>query len=266
MAAGDHPADATPTSSGTSSSGTSSSSSALDPSSTPSGSDRGATPLARSGQRLAVPAPTPDPDRRQLGWPRHFWWYVARAGGLVAWGLVRRVVHLGPAARAAHVRPAAVAGVDALGPPLPERAGDRVRRRARASRSSPTASSHFSRRRRARADGRRRGTRSRSPGASSACTCSSRSRSPRWLRAPAVAQASGAASTCSATCSSALVTVHLLTAGTDANDLLPTTSPVLIGVATVFGAAMLLTWRTAPQGPAGAQRPRIWLPAGNLAG
>ena len=45
----------------------------------------------------------------------------------------------------------------------------------------------------------------------------------------------------------ALVTVHFLTAGTDASDLLPTTSLVLIGVATVFGAAMLLTWRTAPK-------------------
>jgi DMSO/TMAO reductase YedYZ heme-binding membrane subunit len=45
----------------------------------------------------------------------------------------------------------------------------------------------------------------------------------------------------------ALVTVHLLTAGTDANDLLPTASAVLIGVAVVFGAAMLLTWRTAPK-------------------
>ena len=45
----------------------------------------------------------------------------------------------------------------------------------------------------------------------------------------------------------ALVTIHLLTAGTDAGDLLPTTSAVLIGVATVFGAAMLLTWRTAPK-------------------
>jgi predicted ferric reductase len=47
----------------------------------------------------------------------------------------------------------------------------------------------------------------------------------------------------------ALVTVHLLAAGTDATDLLPTTSGVLIGVATVFGAAMLLTWRTAPKLP-----------------
>lgn len=45
----------------------------------------------------------------------------------------------------------------------------------------------------------------------------------------------------------ALVTIHLLTAGTDAGDLLPATSAVLIGVATVFGAAMLLTWRTAPK-------------------
>ena len=45
----------------------------------------------------------------------------------------------------------------------------------------------------------------------------------------------------------ALVTIHLLAAGTDANDLLPTVSAVLIGVATVFGCAMLLTWRTAPR-------------------
>src|SRR6476659_11000511 len=44
-----------------------------------------------------------------------------------------------------------------------------------------------------------------------------------------------------------LVPIHLLSAGTDANDLLPTTSLVLIGVATVFGAAMLLTWRSAPK-------------------
>jgi DMSO/TMAO reductase YedYZ heme-binding membrane subunit len=45
----------------------------------------------------------------------------------------------------------------------------------------------------------------------------------------------------------ALVTIHLLTAGTDATDFLPTASAVLIGVATVFGCAMLLTWRTAPR-------------------
>ena len=45
----------------------------------------------------------------------------------------------------------------------------------------------------------------------------------------------------------ATVTVHLLSAGTDARDLLPVTSAVLIGVAVVFGAAMLLTWRTAPK-------------------
>ena len=45
----------------------------------------------------------------------------------------------------------------------------------------------------------------------------------------------------------ALVTIHLLTAGTDADDLLPAASAVLIGVAAVFGAAMLLTWRTAPK-------------------
>lgn len=45
----------------------------------------------------------------------------------------------------------------------------------------------------------------------------------------------------------ALVTVHLLTAGTDVAALLPTTSAVLLGVAAVFGAAMLLTWRSAPK-------------------
>ena len=45
----------------------------------------------------------------------------------------------------------------------------------------------------------------------------------------------------------ALVTIHLLTAGTDANDLLPAASAVLIGMAAVFGAAMLLTWRSAPK-------------------
>ena len=50
----------------------------------------------------------------------------------------------------------------------------------------------------------------------------------------------------------ALVTIHFLSAGTDARDILPTTSAVLIGVATVFGAAMLLTWRTAPKQRAAA--------------
>ena len=63
------------------------------------------------------------------------------------------------------------------------------------------------------------------------------------------------------------MTIHLLTAGTDADDLLPTTSLVLIGVATVFGAAMLLTWRSAPKVRRRVRRPAgaIWLPAGNLA-
>jgi hypothetical protein len=50
-------------------------------------------------------------------------------------------------------------------------------------------------------------------------------------------------------------TIHFLTAGTDTNDLLPTTSVVLIGVATVFGTAMLLTWRTAPKVRAAAPAP-----------
>jgi DMSO/TMAO reductase YedYZ heme-binding membrane subunit len=44
-----------------------------------------------------------------------------------------------------------------------------------------------------------------------------------------------------------IVTVHLLTAGTDARNLLPGVSAVLIGVATIFGVAMLLTWRSAPR-------------------
>jgi DMSO/TMAO reductase YedYZ heme-binding membrane subunit len=43
------------------------------------------------------------------------------------------------------------------------------------------------------------------------------------------------------------VTIHLLTAGTDAGELLPAASVVLIGVAAVFGCAMLLTWRSAPK-------------------
>jgi DMSO/TMAO reductase YedYZ heme-binding membrane subunit len=45
----------------------------------------------------------------------------------------------------------------------------------------------------------------------------------------------------------AMVTIHLLSAGTDAADLLPVTSAVLIGVAAVFGSAMLLTSRTPPR-------------------
>jgi len=52
----------------------------------------------------------------------------------------------------------------------------------------------------------------------------------------------------------ALVTVHMLSAGTDATDLLPVTSAVLFGVAAVFGAAMLLTWRSAPKVRASALR------------
>jgi predicted ferric reductase len=45
----------------------------------------------------------------------------------------------------------------------------------------------------------------------------------------------------------AITTIHLLAAGTDAKNLLPTASAVLIGVGFVFGAAMLLTWRSAPK-------------------
>jgi DMSO/TMAO reductase YedYZ heme-binding membrane subunit len=45
----------------------------------------------------------------------------------------------------------------------------------------------------------------------------------------------------------ALATIHLLSAGTDAIDLLPSVSAVLIGVGAVFGAAIILTWRSAPK-------------------
>ena len=44
----------------------------------------------------------------------------------------------------------------------------------------------------------------------------------------------------------ALATVHMPSAGTDATSSVPATSAVLIGIAAVFGAAMLLTWRSAP--------------------
>jgi predicted ferric reductase len=58
----------------------------------------------------------------------------------------------------------------------------------------------------------------------------------------------------------AITTIHLLAAGTDAHDLLPTASAVLIGVGTVFGAAMLLTWRSAPKVRDGAVRRTIPAP------
>lgn len=45
----------------------------------------------------------------------------------------------------------------------------------------------------------------------------------------------------------ALVTVHMLSAGTDSSDVVPETIAVAIGVAAVFGAALLLTWRSAPK-------------------
>jgi predicted ferric reductase len=50
-------------------------------------------------------------------------------------------------------------------------------------------------------------------------------------------------------------TIHLLSAGTDANTLLPTASAVLIGTAAVFGVATLLTWRTAPRVRTAATNP-----------
>jgi hypothetical protein len=44
-----------------------------------------------------------------------------------------------------------------------------------------------------------------------------------------------------------VVTVHLLTAGTDADDVLPETFAIGIGVVAVFLGALLLTWRSAPR-------------------
>jgi predicted ferric reductase len=52
-----------------------------------------------------------------------------------------------------------------------------------------------------------------------------------------------------------ITTVHFLSAGTDANALLPTAAAVLIGVGVVFSVAMLLTWRTAPRARGRAARP-----------
>jgi DMSO/TMAO reductase YedYZ heme-binding membrane subunit len=45
----------------------------------------------------------------------------------------------------------------------------------------------------------------------------------------------------------AVTTVHLLSAGTDAKSLVPETLAVALGVVAVFGAALLVTWRSAPK-------------------
>ncbi|MFN8026366.1 MAG: ferric reductase-like transmembrane domain-containing protein [Acidimicrobiia bacterium] len=45
----------------------------------------------------------------------------------------------------------------------------------------------------------------------------------------------------------ALVSVHMLSAGTDAKSIVPETLAVALGVLAVFGAALLLTWRSAPK-------------------
>jgi DMSO/TMAO reductase YedYZ heme-binding membrane subunit len=42
-------------------------------------------------------------------------------------------------------------------------------------------------------------------------------------------------------------TIHLLSAGTDAKSLVPETLAVALGVIAVFGAALLVTWRSAPK-------------------
>ena len=69
MAAGDHPADATPTSSGTSSSGLASArrSTRRRRRAAPTAVPRRTADRHERRERLAVPAPAPDPDRRQLG-------------------------------------------------------------------------------------------------------------------------------------------------------------------------------------------------------
>ncbi len=45
----------------------------------------------------------------------------------------------------------------------------------------------------------------------------------------------------------AVTTVHLLTAGTDSADVLPEAIAVTVGVVAVFLGALLLTWRSAPR-------------------
>jgi DMSO/TMAO reductase YedYZ heme-binding membrane subunit len=45
----------------------------------------------------------------------------------------------------------------------------------------------------------------------------------------------------------AVSTIHLLTAGTDAGDVLPEVLAITLGVVVVFGSAMMLTWRSAPK-------------------
>jgi len=53
----------------------------------------------------------------------------------------------------------------------------------------------------------------------------------------------------------ALTTVHLLSAGTDAKSLVPETMAVALGILAVFGAAVLLTWRSAPKTRTDARPP-----------
>jgi DMSO/TMAO reductase YedYZ heme-binding membrane subunit len=45
----------------------------------------------------------------------------------------------------------------------------------------------------------------------------------------------------------ALTTLHLLTAGTDSDDLVPTTVVVVLGTVATFVAVALLVWRSAPR-------------------
>jgi DMSO/TMAO reductase YedYZ heme-binding membrane subunit len=45
----------------------------------------------------------------------------------------------------------------------------------------------------------------------------------------------------------ALTTLHLLTAGTDTGDLVPETVAVVVGAAATFVAVVLLVWRSAPR-------------------
>jgi predicted ferric reductase len=45
----------------------------------------------------------------------------------------------------------------------------------------------------------------------------------------------------------AFTTIHLLSAGTDARSILPTAIAIVIGVVVVFATALMLTWRSAPK-------------------
>jgi DMSO/TMAO reductase YedYZ heme-binding membrane subunit len=63
----------------------------------------------------------------------------------------------------------------------------------------------------------------------------------------------------------ALTTVHMLSSGTDARSLVPETVAVALGVVAVFGAAVLLVWRSAPKTRAESGTPGPPAPPGTPA-